>query len=185
VALEQMSLGERRSRSALVIAVPDVAHIIGGYRRAHTEDGSSVPSHITLLSPFLAPAETTASVRQRVANVGSRFPSFEFQATKVNQFPTGVMYLALEPVGPFLELISRLRKEFPEVTPYWDQFDQVVPHITVADSALTDAPDVLRDIASNVSCRLPVHCTAREIVLIQRVRPAPAPWDNMGRFSLN
>ena len=91
--------------------------------------------------------------------------------------------MALEAMS-IVDLIARLRREFDELSPYWDQYAEVVPHITVADAALADSPATLAGIAAAISPRLPIRCAARESVLLQRVRPAPAPWDVQGRFPL-
>ena len=182
--LSALTIQERRARSALLIVVPEVASLIDDYRRAHTVDGASVPSHITLYHPFLAPDETTPGVRRLIADVTAAVPAFRFTMSTVKQFPSGVMYLAPEPVDPFLDLIARLRVEFREVSPYWDQYDAVVPHLTVADPAIGDAADHLANIEATISARLPIRCAAHDIVLLQRIRPAPAPWDVQGRFPL-
>jgi 2'-5' RNA ligase len=181
--LESMSLPERRARSALLILVPEVASLVETYRRSYTADGASVPPHITLLCPFLAPSEIPAAEHQRIAQAITDVPQFDFMLTSVNRFPTGVMYLAPAPADPFRMLIDRLRRAFAEVAPYWDGFADVVPHVTVADAALTDDA-TLTAIERVVANHLPVWCAADEVVLMQRIRPAPAPWDIQGRFPL-
>lgn len=184
VTLDAMSLQDRRARSAILLVVPELAPLIDHHRRAWTADGAGVPPHVTLATPFLAPAEITPDVRRRIAAVAASVHPFRFTVTGVGQFPDGPMYLTPEPTGPFLDLIGRLRREFTEVAPYWDRYTEVIPHVTVADPAIGSAALHLGEIASAITAHLPVACAAREAVLLQRVRPAPAPWDVQGRFPL-
>lgn len=184
MGLEEMSIEERRARSALVLVVPDVEDLVSPYRRTLTADGANVPAHITLMSPFFAPSEMSSGVNARIGRIAGAFPAFDFSLTGVARFPGGVMYLTPEPVQPFLDLIRMLRQEFTEVSPYWDQFPEVIPHTTVADAALADDSISLDQVESAIWKQLPVQCSALEVLLVQRTRPVPAPWDVTGRFAL-
>jgi 2'-5' RNA ligase len=134
--------------------------------------------------PFLAPAEVTPGVMERIGEVAAAVHGFDFTLSRVDRFPSSVMFLAPDQPGHFIDLIERFRKAFPEASPYWDKLDRIVPHISVADEALVDSAERLADIGQTVSARLPIRCAAREVVLLQRVRPSPAPWDAQGRFPL-
>src|SRR5690554_5565823 len=52
VALETLTVDERRAKSALILMVPGVTELVGDYRRKYTEDGATVPPHFTLMFPF-------------------------------------------------------------------------------------------------------------------------------------
>ena len=184
VALESLSVEDRREKSALIFVVPEVVSLIDGFRRQYTADGASVPPHFTLMFPFLAPAEVTPGVLERIGDVTAAVPGFDFTLSRVDRFLSSVMFLAPDQPGPFIDLIERFRKAFPEVSPYWDKLDTIVPHITIADEALVDSAERLDDIGRTVSARLPIRCVAREVVLLQQVRPSPATWDAQGRFPL-
>ena len=55
-------------------------------------------------------------------------------STHVDWFGRRVLWVAPEPAGPFLELTDRLADRFG--TPPWDdEFDEVVPHLTVAHAS--------------------------------------------------
>jgi 2'-5' RNA ligase len=184
VALETLSIEDRRAKSALILVVSEVVSLIDGFRRQYTADGASVPPHFTLMFPFLAPAEVTPRVLERIGDVTAAVPGFDFTLSRVDRFPSSVIFLAPDQPGPFIDLIERLRIAFPEVSPYWDKLDSIVPHITIADEALVSSAERMDDIGRAVSARLPIRCVAREVVLLQRVRPSPAPWDAQGRFPL-
>jgi 2'-5' RNA ligase len=173
-----------RAQSALLLALPELDRLVGDYRRRYTTDGAMVPPHITLLYPLFAPAEITPSLLQRLARAVASTPPFGFSLTRLTRFPPGVLYLAPEPAAPFVRLITRLRRAFPEITTYWDDYGEVTPHLTVADLALTDRADLTQELEAVLAARLPIRCQAREAVLLQRLRPEPAPWDERARFPL-
>lgn len=179
-----MTLAEQRDGSALVFVVPEVADVIGTFRSQYIKDDPSIPPHITLLYPFFAPSETTPDVLRRVEGVTSAARAFDYTATGLATFGQQVIYLTPEPVAPFLTLIAHLGDEFPEITPYWDKYGGAVPHITVADLGLAEGADVKADVEATVLPHLPIRCTAAEVLLLQRRRPAPAPWDVRANFML-
>jgi 2'-5' RNA ligase len=182
--LDTMSLKERRARSAVLIVVPEAMPLIDLFRRAHTADGGSVPSHITLLSPFLAPAEIIPEVHERIATAVADTPAFTVTLNRTGWFGDRILYLAPEPVASILGLVSRLRETFSEVDTYWEHFGVVKPHVTVADAELAGGPERLKAIEREIVPQLPLVFEVREITLMQRLRPSPAPWDVQGTYAL-
>jgi 2'-5' RNA ligase len=175
---------EGRAGSVLLLALPELAGLVDGYRRQYTADGAVVPPHITLLYPFFAPDEITPALLQRIASVVASVPAFDFSLARLASFPPGVLYLAPEPAAPIVGMITQLQRAFPEIRPYWDDYGEVTPHLTVANLAQSDRPNLDREIEATLAGQLPIHCRAREAVLLQRLRPHPAPWDERGRFPL-
>lgn len=184
MTLESMSLAEQRAESALAFVVPEVVDVVGPIRRQYIEEGDRTPPHITLFHPFFASSEVTPALLQHLADIFAAVPSFEYRVTGLATFPPNVVYLTLEPTAPFVDLITRLRIEFPDVAPYWDEYDEVVPHITVAVLALTEDRDVRAELDAQITAHLPIRGVAREIQLFQRLRPPPAPWDLRATFPL-
>ncbi len=184
VELNTLSVEERRAKSALLLLVPGLMDLIEGYRREFTADGATVPPHFTLMFPFLAPSEITPEALQRIADVATAVPCFDYTLSRVDRFPGAVMFLAPDAPAPFIDLIERFRHAFPGVSPYWDKVDQIVPHLTLADESLVDSTERLDDIERAVTAHLPIHREAREVVLLQELRPSPAPWEVRSRFSL-
>jgi hypothetical protein len=85
--------------------------------------------------------------------------AFEFVLDHVDWFGRRVLWLAPEPAAPFLRLTDRLADRF--ATPPWDgEFDEVVPHLTVAHAS--DGAE-LQPVAADVSERLPMGCRAEEV----------------------
>ena len=74
-------------------------------------------------------------------------------------FGRRVLWVAPEPADPFLALTARLADRFG--TPPWeDEFDEVVPHLTVAHAS--DGVE-LAPVAAEVTTRLPLVCRAEEV----------------------
>ena len=70
-----------------------------------------------------------------------------------------MLWVAPEPSGRFLELTNRLSDRFG-IAPWDDEFDEVVPHLTVAHAS--DGVELV-PIAADISGRLPVRCHAGEV----------------------
>lgn len=149
-----------RFQSAVLIPVPEADAVVGRWRFGHDPVAAAgVPAHITLVVPWLAPdsigAAQLAELDEELADV----KAFDFDLTRVDWFARRVLWVAPEPAGPFVELTDRLASRF--ATPPWeDEFDEVVPHLTVAHA--TGGAELAR-IADDLSGRLPLHCRAEEV----------------------
>jgi 2'-5' RNA ligase len=149
-----------RAQSAVLIPVPEADAVVGQWRLVHDPVATAgVPAHITLVVPWLPPDEITdadlAELEEELAGV----KNFEFDLTHVDWFGRRVLWVAPEPAGPFLSLTNRLAIRFG--TPPWDdEFDEVVPHLTVAHAS--DGVE-LNPVARDLTTRLPVRCRATEV----------------------
>jgi hypothetical protein len=77
----------------------------------------------------------------------------------VGWFGRHVLWLAPKPAEPFIQLTWRLAEHFS--TPPWDdEFDEVVPHLTVGHAS--DGVE-LAPVAAALAARLPLECMAKEI----------------------
>jgi 2'-5' RNA ligase len=125
-----------------------------------------VPAHVTLLYPFKPPVEIDTQVIEALAKLFSSFQSFDTSFSRVKRFP-GVLYLAPEPDEAFRHLTASIAKQFPEAPPYGGRFNEVVPHLTVADLNDSDRLDaVANDFETAAKGRLPIHAYVREVCLI-------------------
>lgn len=150
--------------SAVVVTVrlPDG---LARLRERHDAGAAAgLPAHLTLLFPFLPVAGLSPGVRPALAEIASTVPGFEVRFADVGRFPE-VVYLVPEPSAPFVELTSAIVERFTEFPPYGGAHRDIVPHLTLADSAA--AP--LEAIAASARRSLPFsrHVSAIE-VLAQR-----------------
>jgi 2'-5' RNA ligase len=157
-----MSVGTSNGRpqSAVLVPVPQADAVVGRWRHQHDPVAvAGVPAHITLIVPWLAPDEITpADLTELDETLGDVEP-FDFVLDHVDWFGRRVLWVAPEPAAPFLALTSRLADRFG--TPPWeDEFDEVIPHLTVAHAS--DGVELV-PVAADVSGRLPVACRAEEV----------------------
>jgi 2'-5' RNA ligase len=112
-------------------------------RVANAADG--VPAHMTLLHPFVEPDGLGPPVRRRLRDVAATHPPFGYRQSGMAEWPDAI-YVAVEPVAPFVRLQHDLQTAFPEWPLYGPDFDlDFEPHITVAHGEGILAPGVRED----------------------------------------
>jgi 2'-5' RNA ligase len=149
-----------RRQSAVFIPVPAADAAVGRWRYEHDPVAAAgVPAHITLIVPWLPPDEIVQSDLDELDDELADVKSFDFDLAHVDWFGRRVLWVAPEPAAPFRDLTHRLAERFG--TPPWeDEFDEVIPHLTVAHAS--DGVELV-PIASDVTGRLPLHCRAEEV----------------------
>jgi 2'-5' RNA ligase len=147
-------------RSAVVVAFrlpPELERI--------RQDGDpvarlGVPAHVTIGFPFLPRAALVPAVRTRLAAIAATEYRFDVSFLSVRRWPD-VVWLAPEPTEPFRRLTERLTATFPDNPPYADQFQDIVPHLTLARG------DVIADITDDgLASMLPVRGQATAMVVL-------------------
>jgi 2'-5' RNA ligase len=153
-----------RAQSALLVPVPAAEGIVDRWRQEYDPVApTGVPAHITLIVPWLPPAEIgDDDLRELAAVLGDTEP-WDFALTHVAWFARRVLWLAPEPAGPFRALTGVLADRFG--TPPWeDEFDEVVPHLTVAHAS-GDGVGLGR-VVEDLRAALPVACRAEEVLVM-------------------
>lgn len=126
-------------RSAVVVLVPEAAEEVGPFRaRLDPRAAEGIPEHITILYPFLPPGELADGVVDRLAGLVAGVPAFDYALTAVRWFGRELMWLAPEPVDPFVTLTERVAAEFG-TPPYAGDYPDVTPHLTVGCAETADA----------------------------------------------
>jgi 2'-5' RNA ligase len=145
------------AESAILVPVPEAEPVVGGLRAALDPPAAwGVPAHVTVLYPFVAPAQITADVidRARVA-VGS-VAGFDCHFARCGWFGEDVMWLAPEPADPFRALTAAVHAAFPHCPPFSGAYAEVIPHLTVGHRAVGGL-EVLRAAEAQVLPQLPVR----------------------------
>jgi 2'-5' RNA ligase len=166
--------------SALIVPVPEVEVLVGAWRERYDDSArTGVPAHVTLLYPFLSPAEVTPADQERLSALFAAAAPTRFRLAAVRRFSRGVLYLAPEPEGFFRDLTARIFELYPHRPPYGGAFQDVVPHLTVAQA---EDHAMLDEVEAAVAPGLPVEAHAAEAWLM--VQDEDDRWLAGHRFPL-
>jgi hypothetical protein len=172
---------EEPGSTAIVVLTPEAEPVAGRFYRAHTDAGrDGMTTHVTLLVPFMPAARLGEDVLHRLRQLCGRFEAFDYHLRRFELFDGGALYLAPEPTGPFVSLVSALAEGFPEYPRYEGMHDVVIPHVTVAEGG---DEELFARIRSDVEPRLPVACRAAEATLVER--GADLRWRPRDTFPLS
>ena len=138
---------------------------------------AGAPAHVTLLFPFMPVADLRAPARRALAAIAATVEPFEVGFATVGRFP-GVVYLEPEPDRPFTALTEAIARKFPEYKPYDGAFDEVIPHLTLVESAT--AP--LDRITAAAQRHLPFTCRVAALEVL--VEGPDARWRSHWRIPL-
>ena len=174
--LDLAALPPRATETAVVVLVPEVELVVGTHRASlDRAAGWGVPAHVTVLYPFVPPAALDGTAVTRLRRAVAGVPAFECAFTSVERFGEEVAWLAPEPDGPFRALTAAAHAAFPEHPPYGGAHEEVVPHLTLGESAVGGL-DAVREAAARVAPMLPVRrVTVRQAVLMAG-RPELLSW---------
>src|SRR4051812_45635359 len=149
--------------SGLIVPVPAADAVLPEIRtRFGVPWPDGLPSHVTVLYPFVPAAEVDDALAERLAAVVSGIPAFGFAMREIGRFAPNVLYLRPEPAEPFVALIEAATRAGPRSPPYEGQFRDVMPHLTVADGRTAANPEL----PAAVEVVLPIETAANELWLI-------------------
>lgn len=137
-------------------------------RTCAAKPSHGVPPHVTLLIP--APPDV-AGAAEALAPYGA----FDVAFTRLGRFPD-TLWLAPEPSDPFMTMTQALVERFPDHAPYDGLFEEITPHLTVAQGEdFGGAEAALQPL-------LPLESRAASVVLFERI--APDRWRENAEFAL-
>src|SRR5690349_15622905 len=124
-------MNERQSAVAVRVRLP---RDLDRFRAAHVPNAAlGVPAHVTLVYPFVPAEALDRSVRATLAACIGRHRRFAFSCSGVRVWPD-VLYLPVDPTGPFEALVATIGEAFPDHPPYGGEFPYV-PHVTIAEGS--------------------------------------------------
>lgn len=152
-----MALTSSVRESAVIFPLVNVDAAIGPWRIRHDPAAQAgVAAHITILYPFVPPDRIDEHDLSRLDEYFSRLRPFEVQLGRTARFP-GVLYLVPEPEALLVRIIRDLSELFPQHPPYQGRYQNVIPHLTVAqveEETVLDAVEV--EVASVLPLASPV-----------------------------
>ncbi|MFD0482186.1 2'-5' RNA ligase family protein [Kineococcus sp. GCM10028916] len=170
--------------TALLVLVPEAEPVVGRWRdRLDPAAAWGVPAHVTVLYPFVPLEALDDAAFAVLTAIAAGTPAVDVELARTATFGTDVLWLAPEPAEPFRTLTRAVGDRFPQALPYGGAhggFDDVVPHLTVADHPSAADLEAAR---TDVGARLPVRTRVRELTLLAGEH-RPGGWRVERRFPL-
>lgn len=118
--------------TALICRIPEIEAHIARYRERYDPSARrNVPAHVTVLYPFMPPAEVDEDVLARLRDIVRAVPCFSYRLARTRRFPVA-LYIEPEPDVHFSALTDGIWSAYPDYPPFAGKFSTVVPHVTVA-----------------------------------------------------
>jgi 2'-5' RNA ligase len=174
--------------SAPLLRVPAAEAAVGAQRaRLDSSARDGVPTHVTVLYPFLPPAEIGPEVLAELARLFAVVPRFSFTLDRVRWFGESVVWLGPSDESPFRKLTELAVASYPSCPPYRGAHEDVVPHLTIGHLG---GPAGLRAAADAVRPLLPITTEATTVILMTGPTPTSGPpgppghWQTVASFPL-
>ncbi len=173
---------DKEFESSLVVMVPEVEGLVRPFRMKYDPAAAvGVPAHITINYPFQLDESAKHYQIAKLRKVFSGFTNFGFLLTEIHQFPNAI-YLAPDPASRFVELSLAIIEHFPESPLYGGIFDEVIPHLTVAEVAdFYNVEAILEKFTSAAAGHLPIRSVVKEVLLMDNRN---GTWETRETFSL-
>lgn len=155
--------------TAVIVEIPEAGSAVGSWRaRFDTSARLGVPPHVTVLFPFLHLAAMTGQDRDDLAAIIASEPIFVATFGALRTFANAggtpdVLYLDPAPADPFRRLTVAVAARWPQCPPYSGAFADVVPHLTITETA---PPEQVSAARWAVAASLPLRSTIAEVTLI-------------------
>jgi 2'-5' RNA ligase len=163
-------------QTGLVLSLPVLAPALRSWRRRDPAARNGMPPHVTLLHPFMDSRAFDDDARARVAAALAGAAPIELTFDRVGRFPGGV-WLEMAAPEPVKALIMALVGAFPDWPPFGGAFDELIPHLTVAQAP----PGLCDRMEREVPRRLPLRARAEAVTLFAR---SEVGWIPFERFEL-
>jgi 2'-5' RNA ligase len=152
--------------TSLIIPVSEAAFLQPFRERYLHRPGVTMPPHITLSTPFRPLRAYARDAFQMLTTVCASFPSFTFTLARLARFAdTGFLYLAPEPIEPFVALSHALSGEHFEPP---DNHAGVVFHLTLAGKYPSDLDRLEVEFYGIYGAHVPLQATAAEVSLYEK-----------------
>jgi 2'-5' RNA ligase len=126
-------------RTALLVVVAEAEPAVAQLRLSLDPVARlGVPAHVTVLFPFMPASEIHDEVTLRLTTLFRRVPAFPHNFVRSAWFGDEVLWLASDAAQALRSLTELVWTAFPAYPPFEGLFDDVVPHLTIANGASFD-----------------------------------------------
>lgn len=167
-----------RQDTALIITVPEAEAAVGEWRGRYDPSASfSVPAHVTVLFPWIPALQLDEATLADLRHLMAEFEPFEAEFDRIERVPE-VIWLRPSPDATFRALTDAVWRHWPDHPPYEGRFDDVIPHLTIAEGEVADMPEAIEN---SIRPHLPIRTLVTEVELI---RFGSGTWSVTDRFPL-
>ena len=172
------------TETAVIVAIPEAEPLVGEHRQRFDEAAAlGVPAHVTILSPFVAPAAVDAHVIATLGAAALSVPIFDCSFASTSWFGREVLWLAPDPAEPFRRLTAAVWAAFPQHPPYGGSYNDIVPHLTVGQTR-SGPLSQLETVERTVQADLPVRASVASLMLMAGTS-TPSSWHVRAEFPLS
>ncbi len=152
--------------TSLIIPVAEAAFLQPFRTHYLHRPGVTMPPHITVPAPFQPLRELAKDDYRRLTTRCASFPSFAFTLGRLARFAEwGVLYLAPEPIEPFMALSEALSAPTP---PPLENHASIVFHLTLARKQPADLDQLEAAFNRTYAAQLPIRAVALEVSLYEK-----------------
>jgi len=168
--------------SAIVVELPELDAVIDEYRYALDPSRRwGMPAHLTLLYPFVRPAEMDHATLSKLVEVATRVSPFDAEFDDFGWFADQVVWLAPSHREQFENLVLQVMDAFPECPPYGGTFGEVVPHVTIGERGDVN---LMRAAVNAIRPQLPLKSRVTSLSIMAG-STAPGSWHVVERVALS
>ena len=124
--------------TAIVVPVEGAELLLSGAAAAFGFDRPpGMPAHVTLLYPFVDAERLSVGHAHQAQRALSNVQPFGCSFSSIGRFddPPVAIFLEPKPVEQFSAMVEALVAAFPEFPPYGGTVEEVIPHLTLVETA--------------------------------------------------
>lgn len=121
--------------TGLVLLVPAIDPAVQRWRRQYDPvAGYGMPAHVTVCYPWQSIVEVGTEDRAALSEIAAATRPVELTFARFGRFDE-TLWLDPQPSDLIVALTDRIVARWPGFPPYGGAFDEVVPHLTLADGS--------------------------------------------------
>lgn len=150
--------------SALILSFPEVDAATGDIRE-HLDPSASwgVPAHVSIIYPFARARKLTRELLGAARAIAADTAPFRVRFERTGWFGDTTLWLDPRPQPRLDGLIARCMAAFPQFPPYGGEFDEVIPHLTIATGR---SAQEAKEAERKVLPELPITATAARFSVV-------------------
>jgi len=170
--------------TALALLTPAADPLVDPWRRRFDPSRpQGVPAHITVLYPFVDPAQVDGALLARLRALFAASPAFDFSLGPPARL-AHLSYLPPSPADPFAELTRLIVGAWPQHLPYRGKYGSTLhPHLSIgySDDGQRPSLEEHEELVRGLGGELPLRTRAEEVVMLIREDDR---WREGTRFAL-